>query len=119
MLKVYHYAKCSTCQGALRWLRDRGIEFTEAAIKDSPPDLDELRAMLKAKDGNARALFNTSGLEYRAQGLKDKLSAMTDAAALSLLAGNGMLVKRPFALDTARGVFLVGFREKEWADALA
>ncbi|MDP4583472.1 MAG: hypothetical protein NWT04_06095 [Verrucomicrobiales bacterium] len=35
---------------------------------------------------------------------------------MTLLAGNGNLIKRPFLLDGDRG--LVGFREEEWAKAL-
>jgi len=118
MLKVYAYQGCSTCRAALSWLRGKGIPFTEVAIRETPPTLPELRAMLAAHGGQFRAIFNTSGLEYRALGLKDKLSAMPVDEALSLLAANGKLVKRPFALDAARGVHLVGFREAEWLAAL-
>ena len=41
---------------------------------------------------------------------------MTTAAALTLLAGNGNLVKRPFLIGD--GVARVGFGEKEWMAAL-
>jgi len=118
MLKVYHYAKCSTCQNALKWLRQRGVEFTEHAIRETPPSAEELKAMLAAHGGNLRRLFNTSGMDYRALGLSEKLPAMSTADALALLRSNGMLVKRPFALDAKAGVFLTGFREAEWANAL-
>ena len=119
MLKVYHYAKCSTCQNALKWLQARGIPFTEHAIRETPPAKGELEAMLKAHGGNLRKLFNTSGMDYRALGLSEKLPAMSTAEALALLGTNGMLVKRPFALDPKAGVFLTGFREPEWDQAFA
>jgi arsenate reductase len=41
---------------------------------------------------------------------------MTEAEALALLAGNGRLVKRPFALGDTFG--LVGFDQAEWERAL-
>ena len=118
MLKVYHYAKCSTCQNALKWLRSRGITFTEHAIRETPPAKAELEAMLKAQGGNVRKIFNTSGMDYRALGLSEKLPSMSTAEALELLGTNGMLVKRPFVIDPKAGVFLTGFREAEWEKAL-
>ena len=119
MLKVYHYAKCSTCQNALKWLRTRGVKFTENPIRETPPEKAELEAMLKARGGNIRKIFNTSGMDYRALGLSEKLPGMTTAEALALLRTNGMLVKRPFALDPKAGVFLTGFREVEWEAAFS
>lgn len=118
MLKVYHYAKCSTCQNAIKWLKARGVKFTEHAIRETPPEKEELEAMLKAHGGNLRKIFNTSGMDYRALGLSAKLPDMSIPEALDLLRTNGMLVKRPFALDPKAGVFLTGFREAEWEKAL-
>jgi len=116
MLKVYTYAKCSTCRKAVKFLRDHGIEFKELPIRETPPSVVELKQVLKSKDGNLRALFNTSGLDYRALGLGEKLSRMSETDALKLLAGNGNLVKRPFAVG--EDVFLVGFDEAAWKKAL-
>ncbi len=116
MLKIYTYANCDTCRRATKWLRTQGLAFTEAAIRETPPSMAELRTMLAAQGGALRRLFNTSGRDYRAQGLGEKLSAMTETAALALLARNGNLVKRPFLLGP--GTALVGFDEKTWAAAL-
>ena len=117
MLKVYHYAKCSTCQNALKWLRSRGVKFTEHPIRETPPAREELEAMLKAHGGNIRKIFNTSGMDYRALGLSEKLPSIPAAEAITLLRTNGMLVKRPFAFDGKAGVFLTGFREADWEKA--
>jgi arsenate reductase len=116
MLKVYTYAKCDTCRKALKFLRDHGVAFKELPIRETPPSPGELKQMLKSKGGNLRALFNTSGLDYRAQGLGEKLPGMSEADALKLLAGNGNLVKRPFVVGEE--VFLVGFDEGAWKAAL-
>lgn len=115
MLKVYAYQGCSTCKSATKWLRAKGISFQELAIRETPPTVAELRAMLKAHDGQLRLLFNTSGQDYRALGLKDKLPTMSEAEALELLSTQGNLVKRPFVLDPAGQVALTGFREEVWA----
>lgn len=117
-MKLYAYQGCSTCRNAVKWLRAHDIAFTEIPIRETPPSMAELRVMLKAHDGQLRLLFNTSGLDYRALGLKDKLPGMSTDEALQLLTENGNLVKRPFAVDAKRGVHLVGFREDEWVKAL-
>ena len=44
--------------------------------------------------------------------LKTKLPAMTDEEMLSLLATDGMLVKRPLAIGD--DFVLVGFKEADW-----
>ena len=83
---------------AMQWLNAHHVKFVERPIYDTPPSVAELRRMLEFQDGNLRRLFNTSGIEYRAQGLATKLPAMTEAESLALLASNGRLVKRPFLL---------------------
>ena len=116
-LAVYTLANCDTCRRAVKWLRARGQDFEERPIRDTPPTRAELRTMLAAQGGDRRRLFNTAGRDYRALGLADILPALTDGAALGLLAGNGRLVKRPFVLGP--GVALTGFDEKVWAATLA
>ena len=53
--------------------------------------------MLKAFDGNLRAMFNTSGMDYRAMGLKDIIPGLSTDEALKLLASNGQ--PRPSTLN--------------------
>jgi arsenate reductase len=117
MLKIYTLSNCDGCRAATRWLRAQGIAFEEHAIRETPPSPAELRAMLAARNGEVSKLFNTSGRDYREQKLGEKLPGMSSEAALGLLAKNGNLVKRPFAVGD--GVWLNGFDEKAWAAALS
>ena len=112
MRKIYTYAKCDTCRKAVKFLRGKGVEFREIPIRETPPPVSELKAMLRAQGGDSRKLFNTSGGDYKALGLSAKLPGLSEAEALQLLAGNGNLVKRPFVIGD--GVHLVGFKEDEW-----
>ncbi len=112
MLTVYGYQKCSTCRDALKWLTSRGIAHEVKAIRETPPTVAELKAMLEATGGEIRKIFNTSGMDYRAMGLKDRLPAMGEEEAFALLQGNGNLVKRPFVIGDGKA--LVGFKETEW-----
>ena len=72
--------------------------------------------MLAHQGGNLRRLFNTSGMQYRAQGLSARLPMMTIDEAISLLAADGRLVKRPFLLGETFG--LVGFDPEEWSEKI-
>ena len=89
MIKVYTLSNCGTCRNATKWLRAHGIEFDERAIRETPPTMAELRRMLAAYEGEVRRLFNTSGEDYRAQKMAEKLPAISEADALALLAKNG------------------------------
>ncbi len=117
MLKVYHHEKCSTCRNALKWLAACGIAHQAVPIRQTPPSVNELQSALRASGKPLKSVVNTSGMDYRALGLKDRLPVMSEDEALSLLASNGMLVKRPFAVDAGRGIYLNGFREKDWIEA--
>ena len=109
------YPKCSTCQKAKRYLEERDAAFEDRPIHTQPPTVEELRAW-QAKSGlPLKRFFNTSGRSYQALGLKDRLPDLTEEEQLTLLAGDGMLVKRPILVT--EDAVLVGFRQAEW-DAL-
>jgi arsenate reductase (glutaredoxin) len=118
MLKVYAYKGCSTCRNAVKWLNARHLPFEEIAIREHPPTPAELTQVLHQRGGEIRALFNTSGLDYRTEGWKDKLPQLAEADALAALAANGNLIKRPLLIDADRGIALNGFKETEWAACL-
>ena len=115
MLMVW-YPKCSTCQKALAWLRDRGIEPETRDIKNERPTREELARWHRISGLPLKRFFNTSGLQYKALGLKEKLPAMSEDEQLDLLATDGMLVKRPVLVG--EDFVLTGFRETEWTAAL-
>ena len=112
MLKFICYPKCTTCQKARKWLDENNIEYEFRDIKIENPSLEELTAWYKLSGLPLRKFFNTSGLLYKSMELKTKLPAMTDEEMLSLLATDGMLVKRPLAIGD--DFVLVGFKEAEW-----
>lgn len=110
------YPKCSTCQKAKAWLQERGVAFDERDIKQDNPTEQELRAWHEKSGLPLKRFFNTSGLQYKALGLKDKLPAMTEDEQYALLATDGMLVKRPLLVGD--DFVLAGFREAQWAQYL-
>ena len=110
------YPKCTTCQKAKRFLDDRGASYEDRHIKEQNPTADELRAWWKKSGLPLKKFFNTSGLQYKALGLKDKLPNMTEEEQLALLATDGMLVKRPVLVGEE--FVLVGFRAEQWEEQL-
>jgi arsenate reductase (glutaredoxin) len=117
MATVYTYKNCSTCRAAKDYLRSHAITFEEKSIRDTPPSEEELQRMLAFYQGDLRRLFNTSGKDYRALKLKDRLPSMTVSDCISLLSTNGNLIKRPFLLTSTSG--RAGFKEAEWNELFA
>ena len=117
MVNFICYPKCTTCQKARKWLDDNQIEYEFRDIKLDNPTLDELMEWHKKSGLPLKKLFNTSGLLYKSLDLKNKLPIMSEDEMLSLLATDGMLVKRPLLIGD--DFVLVGFKEAEWSAALS
>ena len=117
MMVFLFYPPCSTSKKAKQWLDGHGIAYTPRHIREQNPTYEELSRWLEQSGLPVKRFFNTSGLQYKALGLKDKLPGMTVEEQLRLLATDGMLVKRPLVI-TDDGKLLVGFREAEWESTL-
>lgn len=110
------YPKCTTCQKAKKWLDEKGVAYELRLIKEEKPTAEELRRWRDRSGLPLKKFFNTSGLQYRALELKDKLPGMSEEEQLALLATDGMLVKRP--LLVGEDFVLAGFKEAEWAEKI-
>ena len=108
------YPKCTTCKKAQAWLDAQGTAYDLRDIKQENPSEEELRTWWKASGLPLKKFFNTSGLQYKALQLKDKLPTMTEEEQLALLATDGMLVKRPLLIG--KDFVLAGFRQPEWEE---
>ncbi|MDR1699462.1 MAG: arsenate reductase family protein [Prevotellaceae bacterium] len=116
MKTFFCYTRCSTCRKAKQWLIDNGVKFSERSIVEQNPTAKELTKWIKTSGLPVSKFFNTSGILYRAENVKDKVRVLPDNELIDLLATNGMLVKRPILVDD--DVVLVGFNEKNWAEKL-
>jgi len=110
------YSKCTTCKKALAWLDAQGIAYELRDIKGENPSAEELKLWWKQSGLPLKKFFNTSGLQYKALNLKDKLPGMSDEEQIALLASDGMLVKRPLLVKD--DYVLTGFRQAEWEEKL-
>jgi len=106
------YPKCGTCQKAEKWLKSNGIEYTYRPIKEENPSIEELKLWISKSVLPIAKFFNTSGLLYKEQNMKDKVKVLSEDELIEILASNGLMVKRPILL--ANDKVLVGFKEEEW-----
>ena len=81
-------------------------------IKLQNPTVEELKDWHKKSGLPLKKFFNTSGMLYREMKLSEKLKDMSEEEMIKLLATDGMLVKRPIAVDG--DTVLVGFKEADW-----
>ena len=110
------YPACTTCKKAKKWLDERQVSYEDRHIKEQNPTLEELKQWHKTSGLPLKKFFNTSGQLYKSMNLKDKLPDMSEEEQYSLLASDGMLVKRPILVGT--DFVLVGFKEMEWEEKL-
>ena len=119
-IKIYEYAGCSTCRNALKYLDARKKSYERVPIVEQPPSVGELETMLGYLHANGKTfknLFNTSGEQYRALKIGDRIKAgMTEQEAIALLSKNGKLIKRPFLLTPKGGT--TGFNAAGWDELL-
>ena len=108
------YPKCGTCRKAEKWLDEQGASYEKRMIKEENPTEAELRRWHAMSGLPLKKFFNTSGLQYKALNLKDKLPSMSEEEQFALLASDGMLFKRPLLIG--EDFVLVGFKEADWAE---
>ena len=106
------YPRCTTCRKARAWLDEMGIAYIFRDIKSAKPSAAELRQWQAVSGLPLKRFFNTSGLQYKALSLRDKLPVMPEDEQFALLATDGLLVKRPILVGD--DFVLVGFKKEEW-----
>ncbi len=110
------YPKCTTCKRAKKWLEENNVDFIDRDIKLENPNKEELKTWLNKSGLEIKKFFNTSGVLYREQGMKDKVKTLSQDELLEILASDGMMVKRPIIIGEDK--VLVGFKEAEWESNL-
>ena len=84
MILFIQYPPCTTCQKAKKWLDAQGAAYTDRHIKEQNPTYEELKAWYIQSGLPLKRFFNTSGLQYKALNLKDKLPTMTEQEQIRL-----------------------------------
>ena len=114
MLIVYGIKNCDTVKKALKWLADHNIEHKLHDYRVDGLDLNFL-TQAEAQFGWG-VLVNKRSTTWR--NLDEQVKNSLDkATALSVLAENPTLIKRPIILQDGKA--LIGFNEKEYQAAFA
>ena len=100
----------------MKWMQENGVEFEDRHIVENNPTAEELKKWHEKSGLPLKRFFNTSGQLYRSMELSKKLPEMSEDEQFSLLASDGMLVKRPILVGD--DFVLVGFKQKEWEEKL-
>ena len=88
------YPRCSTCQKALKWLQERGIEVEVRDIVQQNPSEAELEEWIDRSGLAVNRFFNTSGLRYKALNLKEKVRTASREELIRELSTDGAGVGR-------------------------
>lgn len=115
-MKLICYPKCGTCKKAEAWLKEKGKSYDYRDISKDNPSYEELKEWYERSGLPIRKLFNTSGRLYKEMNLKERIPSMSEEEALRLLSTDGMLVKRPIAIDDQHVFF--GFKEEQYQQLL-
>lgn len=114
---LIEYPNCSTCKKAKKFLTDKNLDFNTQDVVNDTPTEEDIKSYLNLSKLPLSKFFNTSGMKYKELKLKEKLPQMSDDEKISLLASDGMLIKRPILV--LKDKVLLGFKEQEWEEALS
>lgn len=128
---VYCYNRCSTCKKAIKYLeeniaRNKNIELELKDIITEKPNLEEMSKIIETKydkkisditRDEIKSFFNTSGILYRENNIKDKIKDLNNSIddILKILISDGKMIKRPLVTikdGINKDKILLGFKEE-------
>lgn len=133
---VYCYNRCTTCKKAIKYLeeniaRNKNIELELKDIITEKPNLNEMIKIIETKYNKKiseikrdelKSFFNTSGILYRENNIKDKIKDEKNSIEdiLNILILDGKMIKRPLVIvnddeeENNNKNILLGFKEEEY-----
>ena len=136
---VYCYNRCTTCKKAIKYLEEnilnnnknsKNIELELKDIITEKPNLNEMIKIIETKynkkiseitKDELKSFFNTSGILYRENNIKDKIKDEKNSIEdiLNILISDGKMIKRPLVIvndeeENNNKNILLGFKEEEY-----
>ena len=135
---VYCYNRCTTCKKAIKYLEknilnnnknSKNIELELKDIITEKPNLNEMIKIIETKYNKKiseitrdelKSFFNTSGILYRENNIKDKIKDEKNSIEdiLNILISDGKMIKRPLVIineeENNNKNILLGFKEEEY-----
>ena len=134
---VYCYNRCTTCKKAIKYLEEnilnnnknsKNIELELKDIITEKPNLNEMIKIIETKynkkiseitKDELKSFFNTSGILYRENNIKDKIKDEKNSIddILNILISDGKMIKRPLVIvkeGNKKDHILLGFKEEDY-----
>ena len=131
---VYCYNRCTTCKKAIKYLEEniekhKNIKLELKDIITEKPNLNEMIKIIETKYNKKiseitrdelKSFFNTSGILYRENNIKDKIKDEKNSIedVLNILISDGKMIKRPLVIineeENNNKSILLGFKEEEY-----
>jgi arsenate reductase (glutaredoxin) len=90
---IFHNPACGTSRNVLALIRNSGVEPTVIEYLKTPPNRDQLQALVAQLGVPVRAVLRKKGTPYEALGLDNP--ALTDDALLDAILAHPILLERP------------------------
>ncbi len=98
---VWHNPRCSKSRAGVKYLEEKGVDFSIVKYLDTPPSAEEIRAVLGKLGIPARELMRTKEAIYKTLNLKE----VHDASALiAAMAEHPKLIERPVVIHGDKAV---------------
>ncbi len=95
-ITIYHNPACGTSRNTLAMIRQSGEEPRVVEYLKTPPDRDELIALIRAMGITPRALLREKGTPYDELGLGD--AKWSDDALIDAMLAQPILINRPIVV---------------------
>ena len=102
-ITIYHNPRCSKSRSTLAILEEKGVDFEIIKYLDTPPNADELKALLGELKIDARSLIRTSEALYKDNNLADE--SLSEEMLIQAMIANPILIERPI-VKTDKGVVI-------------
>ncbi len=99
---LYHNPGCSKSRAVLALLEENDISLEIVYYMDNPPDVKQLKGLLKKLDMNVRDVLRRSEPEFEELGLDD--DDLAEEIVLDLLAKHPQLLQRPIVIAGNKAV---------------
>ncbi len=99
--KIYHNTRCSKSRATLAILEQNDVDFEVVNYLDTPPNEQELKAILKDLGISARDLMRRGESKYKELGLSDK--SLSEDYLIKAMLESPILIERPI-VRTDKGV---------------
>ncbi|WP_350332812.1 arsenate reductase (glutaredoxin) [Coralliovum pocilloporae] len=96
---IWHNPRCSKSRQTLALLQEKGLEPDIVTYLETPPSVDELKAVLSLLDLSPRQLMRTGEALYKELGLAD---ASDDGALIDAMVANPKLIERPVVIANGK-----------------